>query len=91
MMTDIKGRVNLCSLEQGVKYPVIKFIKCETQFGRQILAELEECTAFLPKRVSVAIDDNCLVDLNKKQLVLVVRGHAKTKNGSTPLVEINEA
>jgi len=91
MMSDTKGRVKLSSLEQGVNYPVIKFIKCETQFGRQILAELEECSTFLPKRVSVAIDDKCLVDLNKKQLVLVVRGQTQTKNGPTPLVEINEA
>ena len=90
MMTDLQTRVKLNSLQHNVNYPIHKLIKCETQFGRQILAKLEECSVFLPKRISNAIDDACLEDMNKKQLMLVVRGQIQTKNGATPLVEFIE-
>lgn len=89
-MNAVKERVKLISLQQNVNYNVVKLFKLNTQFGRQILVEFEECTSFLPKRVSDSIDDQCLLELNTKKLALIVKGQRLTKNGLTPLVEFIE-
>lgn len=89
-MSGVKERVKLISLQQNINYNVVKLFKLNTQFGRQILVEFDECTAFLPKRVSDSIDDQCLLELNTKKLVLIVKGQKQTKNGPTPLIEFIE-
>src|SRR3978361_57415 len=90
LMTNIKERVKLISLDQNVNHEVVNLKQVTTKFGRQILVEFSECAAFLPKRVADAITDECLTELNSKKLVLIIKEHKQTPNGLTPLVELIE-
>ncbi|XP_018566086.1 uncharacterized protein LOC108907054 [Anoplophora glabripennis] len=55
------------------KYPVCKIKKVPTKYGDGLVAELEDCQVFLPKRLLVQLEDH-LDDFKDKRYGLISLG-----------------
>lgn len=81
ILNKIKSRANmferknkLCSIKQlklKTKYNIVNARRCRTQYGDQILVELENCNVFLPKRCARDFDDEAVSELPKLALEVV--------------------